>query len=156
MAGWHHWVMDMSLSEFQELVMDREAWRAAIHGFAKSRTWLRDRTFVSYVPCIGRTHSIFKRLSLIYWLYSPFWLLQSQLIGTAIQPLSHVRFFETPWTTALQASLSITNCWSLLKLMSIESVMPSNHLILCCPFLLPPSIFPSIRVISNQSVLSIR
>ena len=63
--------------------------------------------------------------------------------------------FVTPWTAACQASLSITNFWSLLKLMSIESVMPSNHLILCCPLLLP-SIFPSIRVFSNESVLHIR
>ena len=62
----------------------------------------------------------------------------------------------TPWTAAHQASLSITNAWSLLKLMSIELVMPSNHLILCRPFLLPPSIFPSIRVFSNESVLHIR
>ena len=61
-----------------------------------------------------------------------------------------------PWTAAQQASLSITNSWSLLKLMSIESVMPSNHLILCCPLLLQPSIFPSIRVFSNDSVLCIR
>ena len=62
----------------------------------------------------------------------------------------------TPWTAARQASLSIINSWSLLKLMSIELVMPSNHLILCCPLLLPPSIFPSIRVFSNESVLHIR
>ena len=62
----------------------------------------------------------------------------------------------TPWTAARQASLSITNSWSLLKLMSIESVMPSNHLILCRPLLLPPSIFPSVRVFSNKSVLHIR
>ena len=62
----------------------------------------------------------------------------------------------TPWTTARQASLSITSSWSLLKLMSTESVMPSNHLILCHPLLLPPSIFPSIRVFSNESVLRIR
>ena len=64
-------------------------------------------------------------------------------------------FFVTPWTAARQASLSITNSWNLLKLMSIESVMPSNHLILCHPLLLPPSIFPSIRVL-NESVLCIR
>ena len=62
----------------------------------------------------------------------------------------------TPWTAAYQASLSITNYWILLKLMSIVSVMPSNHLILCCPLLLPPSIFPSIRVFCNEPVLHIR
>ena len=62
----------------------------------------------------------------------------------------------TPWTAARQASLSIISSWSLLKLMSIESVMPSNHLILCHPFLLPPSVFPSIRVFSNESVLCLR
>ena len=65
---------------------------------------------------------------------------------SSVQSLSHVQLFATPWTAALQASLSITNFRSLLKLMSIESVMPSNHLILFHPFFLPPSIFPSIRV----------
>ena len=70
--------------------------------------------------------------------------------------LSHVQLFATPWTAACQASLSITNSQSLLKLMSIELVMPSNHLILCRPLLLLPSIFPSIRVFSNESVLHIR
>ena len=74
----------------------------------------------------------------------------------SVQSLSHVRLFATPWTAARQASLSITNSWSLLKLMSIVSVMPSNRLILCCPLLLPPSIFPSIRVFPNESVLHIR
>ena len=74
----------------------------------------------------------------------------------SVQLLSHVRLFETSWTAACQASLSITNSRSLLKLMSMESVMPSNHLILCHPLLLPPSIFPSIRVFSNESVLCIR
>ena len=75
---------------------------------------------------------------------------------SSVQSLSHVRLFVTPWTAACQASLSITNSWSLLKLMSIESVMPSNHLILCHALLLLPSIFPSIRVFSNDSVLRIR
>ena len=70
--------------------------------------------------------------------------------------LSHVRLFVTPWTAARQASLSFTNTQSLLKLMSIESVMPSNHLILFRPLLLLPSIFPSIRVFSSDSVLCIR
>ena len=75
---------------------------------------------------------------------------------SSVHLLSRVQFFATPWTAARQASLSITNSWSLLKLMSIESVMPSNHLMLCCPLLLLPSIFPSIRVFSNESVLHIR
>ena len=74
----------------------------------------------------------------------------------SVQSLSHVQLFATPWTATLQAPLSITNSWSLLKLLSIESVMPSNHLILCCPLVLLPSIFPSIRVFSNESVLRIR
>ena len=74
----------------------------------------------------------------------------------SVQSLSCVRLFATPWTVAHQASLSITNSWSLLKLMSIELVMPSNHLILCHPLLLLPSTFPSIRVFSNESVLHIR
>ena len=69
---------------------------------------------------------------------------------------SHVWLFETPWIAARQAFLSITISQSLLKLMTIESVMPSNHLVLCCPLLLLPSIFPSIRVFSNESVLHIR
>ena len=75
---------------------------------------------------------------------------------SSVQSRSHVWFLATPWTAARQASLSITNSWSLLKLMSIESMMPSNHLILCHPLLLPPSIFPSIRVFSNESVLHIK
>ena len=75
---------------------------------------------------------------------------------SSVQLLSSVRFFVTPWAVACQASPSITNSWSLLKLMPIESVMPSNHLILCHPLLLPPSIFPSIRVFSNEAVLCIR
>ena len=75
---------------------------------------------------------------------------------TSVQSLSHVRLFATPRVAACQASLSITNSWSLSKLMSIESVMPSNHVILCRPLLLSPSIFPSIRVFLNESALRIR
>ena len=75
---------------------------------------------------------------------------------SSVQFLSCVRLFVTPWIAARHASLSITNSWSLLKLMSIESVMPSNHLILYCHLLLLPSIFPSIRVFSNESALRIR
>ena len=76
-------------------------------------------------------------------------------IAAAVQALSHIRLFATPWTAANQASLS-TISRSLLKFMSIESVTPSNHLILCCPLLLLPPIFPSIRVFSNESALRLR
>ena len=85
---------------------------------------------------------------------SVYWGSRSQF--SSVQSLSRVRLFATPWTAAHQASLSITNSWSPPKLMSIESVMPSNHLILCHPLLLLPSIFPSIRVFSNESALCIR
>ena len=93
------------------------------------------------------------------------WLFQvrSQLIESeniscisSVQSLSRVQLFETPWIAARQASLSITNPWSLLKLMSIESVMPSNHPIFCRPLLLLPSVFPSIRVFTNETALLIR
>ena len=86
-------------------------------------------------------------LILLKWLALLFRLVQSQ---------SHGQLFATPWTPTRQASLSITNSQSLLKLMSIESMMPSNHLILCRPLLLLPSIFPSIRVFSKESLLRIR
>ena len=75
---------------------------------------------------------------------------------SSVQLLSHVRLFATPWITARQTSLSVTNSQSLLKLMSIESVMPSSHLILCCPLLLLPPVPPSIRVFSNESTLCMR
>ena len=75
---------------------------------------------------------------------------------SSVQSLSYFQLFATPWTAARQASLSITSSQSLLKLRSIESMMSSNHLILCCPLLLPPSIFPTIRVFSDESALRIR
>ena len=80
----------------------------------------------------------------------------SDLVFSSVQSFSHARLFLTPWTTLCQASLSITSSQSLPKLMSIKLVMPFNHLILCHPLLLPPSIFPSMRVFSNESVLRIR
>ena len=85
-----------------------------------------------------------------------FWNSTKSWYFSSVQSLSHVQLFVTPSTAAHQDSLSITNSWSLLKLMSIKSVMPSNHLILCRPLLLPPSIFPSIKVFSKESVLCIR
>ena len=96
------------------------------------------------------------------------WVLLSQIVAcllifwirslriSSVQSLSRVWLFATPWTAAHQASLSITNSWSLPKLMSIESVMPSNHLILCHPLLLLPSIFLNIRVFSNESAVCIK
>ena len=84
------------------------------------------------------------------------WLFYHVRLNCSVQSLSRVWLFASPWTAAHQASLSITNSRSPLKPMSIESVMPSNHLILCCPLLLLHSIFPNIRVFSNESVLHIR
>ena len=80
----------------------------------------------------------------------------SSLWFSSVQSLSHVRLFVTPWTAARQASLSTTNSWSPPKPMSMESMMPSSHLILCCPLLLLPSIFPNIRVFTDESGLCIR
>ena len=87
------------------------------------------------------------------WLSTILWMRRHL---SSVQLLSRVQLFETPWAAACQASLSITNTWSLLKLMSIELVMSSNHLILYHPLLFLPSIFPSIRVFSNESVLGIK
>ena len=92
----------------------------------------------------------FQRITCVY--FSKWRTLQF----SSVQSLSHVQLFVTPWTAACQASLSITNSWSSLKLMSIESVVPSSHLILCRPLLLLPSNFSSIRVFSNESALHIR
>ena len=82
--------------------------------------------------------------------------MQHSVQFSSVQSLSHVWLFVTPWIAARQASLSITNCWSSLRITSIESVMPSSHLILCRPLLLLPSIPPSIRVFSNESTLCMR
>ena len=107
--------------------------------------------------CPGKVELIFiahsGRTQFCIYLNKSTWVL---LQSSPVQSLSRVRLFATPWITAHEASLSITNSWSLLKLMSIELVMPSSHLILCHPLLLLPSIFPSIRVFSNESTLRIR
>ena len=88
------------------------------------------------------------------FIYIAYYIPQSAIVAAVlVQSLSCVQLFVTPWTTAHQASLSFTISWSLLKLMSVESVMPSNHLILCCPLLLLPSVFPSIRAFSNEPAI---
>ena len=92
----------------------------------------------------------------IYYYGQEFWPLLCQHVFSSVQSLSCVQLFATPWTAALQDFLSVTNSQSLLQLKSIESVMPSNHLILCHPLLLLPSIIPSIRIFSNESALPIR
>ena len=103
--------------------------------------WLLDSLLVNSIPTV---HSSCPRL------------FDHQSVNQSVQSLSRVQLFATPWTATLQASLSIANSRSLLKLMSIESVMPSNHLILCHPLFLLPSIFPIIRVFSSESALCIR
>ena len=109
--------------------------------------WLWEKLLVRFFG-VGSSNSGF-----LCWPYV--WLMLTQNQFSSVQLLSHVWLFVTPWTTTCQASLSITNSRSLPKLMSIELVMPSNHLILCRPLLLP-SIFPSIRVFSNESALRIK
>ena len=102
------------------------------------------------VPSLFTPSKFFNRFNLItFCLWSPLW-------SSSDHSVSHVQLFLTPWTAACQPSLLITNSQNLPKLMSIESVMPFNHLIFCQPLLLPPSIFASIRVFSNESVLCIR
>ena len=105
---------------------------------------------------VGRAISYKDSLTFHDWVLVRKRWLSSSCSVSSVQLLSHVWLFVTPWTAAHQASLSFTNSQSLLKLMSIESVMPSNHLILCCPLLLLPSIFPRFRVFSNESALHIR
>ena len=145
MVGWHHDAMDMNLGKLQEMVRDRGACCAAVHGVAKSDTtrWLNSSNILSII--------MKDYCSVIFFL----WILTLSLVIriSSVQSLSHVWLFVTPWNTALQASLSITISQNSLRLTSIESVMPSSHLILCRPLLLLPPIPPSIRVFSNKSTL---
>ena len=121
------------------IILNRPEWRTSLQNITrKKKSSQRKRWETSWTTTF--TFSCFP-LSIPCWCWSL---------------LNHVWLFVTPRTAARQASLSITNSWSLLKLKSIEWVMPSNHLILCCPLLLLPSIFPSIRAFSNESALCIR
>ena len=124
--------------------------------------WIYPQRMGKYEILVNKTGSYFEKCSpekmnKIMGIAFASWLnIQQYTTASSVQSFSRVRLFATSRTAARQASLSITNSHSLLKLMSIESVMPSNHLILCHHLLLPPSIFPSIRVFSNESVLHIR
>ena len=124
--------MDMSLSKLQEIVKDRKACRSVVHGVARVR------------------HD----LATEQWTMSPIYFPFRKCSSAQFSSLIRIWFFATLWTAARQASLSIPNSQTLLKLMSFESVMPSNHLILCHTFLLLPSTFSSIRVFSNESVFT--
>ena len=128
--------VDMSLSKFREITKDRKAWHAALHWVADIWTQLSNWTASCHYITGCRP--------------------SKNVHVFDVQSLSHVQLFVTPWTATHQVSLSFTTSWSLLKLMSTESVMSSNHLILCHPLLLLPSIFPSIKVFSNDSTLHIR
>ena len=128
----------VSLSKLRDMVKDREAGCVAIHGVTKSWTWLSKVTIT--ITCRGSQRNVTGRGDYNWELISV----------SSVQLLNPVRFFVTPWAAACQATLSITNSWSLLKLMFIESVMQSNHLILCHPLLLCPSVFLSIRVFSSK------
>jgi len=152
--------MDMGLGRLRELVIDRQAWLAVVHGVAKSQTRLRNWTelisfwmdWLDLLAVQGTVKSLLQLWCLAFFMSQ----LSHPYMFSSVQWLSHVQLFATSWTVACHEFLSINNSQTLLKLMSIELVMPSNHFILCHPFLLLPSIFPSTRVFTNESVLLIR
>ena len=126
-----------------------------VRGWGESQSL--NRHLSPYQLPASKIKQIFHQLGLFNGFFSSKWPDSTFLYTIQFssgQWLSHVWLFATPWTAAHQASLSITNSWNLLKLISTESVMPSNHLILCCPLLLLPSVFLGIRVFSNESALS--
>ena len=125
-----------------------------MHSLIPAFISVSSRWFFSSVPSDLPTQYLHSTWGEMWWCLCLLKVLNIQF--SWLQSLSHVRLLATPWIAACQASLSITNSWSSLRLMSIESVMPSSHLILCCPLLLLPPIPPSIRVFSNESTLCIR
>ena len=145
--------MDMSMCGLWELVMDRKALHAAIHGLTKSWTRLSNWTELKLLNIVSDFFPYFFWFSLVLFLMGSIFVFHC---WCSVQSVSCVQLFATPWTAACQASLSITNSQSLPKLMSIEWVMPSSHLIPCRPLLLLPPIPPSIRVFSNESTLRMR
>ena len=128
--------MNMNLSKLWKIMENRGSWYATVLEVTKSWTWLSNWTASCHYITGCRP--------------------SKNVHVFVVQSLSHVQLFVTPWTATRQVSLSFTTSWSLLKLMSTESVMSSNHLILCHPLLFLPSIFPSIRDFSNESALPIR
>ena len=140
-------------------------WWAPIRESLKSDFWLWPRIYCPTTKCLRKWGiSEINLEDLRFWVWEPLgssWRVYEHAHSAnpsfgSVQSLNRVWLFVTSWTAAHQASLSITNSWSLLKLMSIKSLMPSNYLILCHPLLLLPSIFLSIRVFSNESALCIR
>ena len=146
--------MDMNLSKLWKRVKDREAWSAVVYGTAKSQTQLSDSTTATCIHVLICQLEGF-RIGLIK-LSLHFMYILRLIHFSSVQSLSPVRLFATPRIAARQGSISNTNSRSLPKLMSIESMMPSSHLSLCCPLLFLPPIPPSIRVFSNESMLHMR
>ena len=153
----------MSVTKFQEIMKEREVWYAAVHGVSISQKRLSHWTKTTiHIQCLEGfsvqtiKNDSFYSLSAMANMPVGSLIIVLQFTYSSVQSLSCVRLFVTPWIAACQASLSITNSRSSLKLTSLESVMPSRHLILCCPLFLLPPIPPSVRVFSNESTLRIR
>ena len=144
--------MDLNLNKLPEIVKEREAWHAAVHGVTELNTTQQlnnikifNDSQITFLEGISlRKHPMVKQ-------FGGHWL-----VVIVVQSLSCVQLFVTPWIAALQPSIPFIISQSFLKLRSIVSVMPSNHLILCSPHLLLPSIYPSIRIFSDESALCIR
>ena len=156
--------MDVSLSKLQEIVKDRKAWCVAVHGSQKvGQDLATKQQKLQNIKCskqIPKSSIKISKRGFLHWVKTgvdelrPLWILRFYF--SSVQLLSHVWLFAALWIAARQASLSITISWSSFKLMSIESVMPSSHLILCCPLLLLLPIAPSITVFSNKSTCRVR